>query len=249
MRGALDVCGCFPTGRHYPGIADRLAKAVTKVEGLSHVLAASEPWAAAKLAVIDFETTGLSPDEDRIIEVGVACFEAGKLSAMDNWLVNPGRDVPQEVVDLTGIDPAELVKAPPLASVLHEVEARVAGHLPVAYNAPFDSAFLRAELARLGVAGDDVPPAFDPAVTWLDPLVWVRELHKNERSKKLGDVCARLGIPLDDAHRAASDAEASGKVLLAIAGQLPATYGELIRLQGQYAARQEVDMSANWRRV
>lgn len=249
MRGALDVCGCFPTGRHYPGIADRLAKTVTKVEGLSEVLAAGERWASAKLAVIDFETTGLSPEEDRIIEVGVARFDGGQLSGSDNWLVNPGRTVSQEIFDLTKIDPAELEAAPPLARVLHEVEACIAGHLPVAYNAPFDSAFLRAELARLGVAGEDLPPAFDASVTWLDPLVWVRELHKNERSKKLGDVCARLGIPLDDAHRAASDAEATGKVLLAIADQLPATYGELIRLQGQYAARQEVDMSANWRRV
>lgn len=249
MRGALDVCGCFPTGRHYPGIADRLARAVTKVEGLAKVLDASEPWAAAKLAVIDFETTGLTPEQDRIIEVGVACFEAGQLSAMQNWLVNPGRAVSQEVLDLTGIDAAELDKAPPLSAVMHEFEQLLMGHLPVAYNAPFDSAFLREELRRLGIADGDVPPAFDAEVVWIDPLVWVRELHKEERSKKLGDVCKRLGIPLDNAHRAASDAEATGKVLLALADKLPGTYGELIRLQVQYAARQEVDMSANWRRM
>ena len=249
MRGALDVCGCFPTGRHYPGIADRLARAVTHVEGLAKVLDAAEPWAAAKLAVIDFETTGLTPDSDRIIEVGVACFAGGRLSALENWLVNPGRPVSEEVLKLTNIDAGELEKAPPLKAVVDHFLAVVEGHIPVAYNAPFDQAFLRAEQARLGIAGSVDHPAFDPEVVWIDPLVWVRELHKEERSKKLGDVCARLGIPLDNAHRAASDAEATGKVLLALAQRLPASYGELIRLQGQYAARQEVDMSANWRRV
>lgn len=249
MRGALDVCGCFPTGRHYPGIADRLARTVTKVEGLAKVLDAGERWSAARLAVIDFETTGLTPEEDRIIEIGVACFEAGQLSGLRNWLVNPGRTVTPEVLALTGIDPTELAAAPPLSAVMHEFEALIVGHLPVAYNAPFDSAFLRAELTRLGIGGEDVPPAFASEVVWIDPLVWVRELHKEERSKKLGDVCKRLGIPLDNAHRAASDAEATGRVLLALADKLPATYGELIRLQVQYAARQEVDMSANWRRM
>lgn len=243
------MCGCFPTGRHYPGIAERLARAVTHVEGLAKVLDASEPWAAAKLAVIDFETTGLTPETDRIIEVGVACFEAGRLSALENWLVNPGRPVTEEVLELTNIDPDELASAPPLSEVMARFEPVIMDHVPVAYNAPFDQAFLRAEQVRLGIAEGSSCPAFDSDVVWIDPLVWVRELHKEERSKKLGDVCARLGIALDNAHRAASDAEATGKVLLALADRLPSSYGELIRLQGQYAARQEVDMSANWRRV
>ncbi len=53
-------------------------------------------------------------------------------------------------------------------------------------------------------------------------------------------VTRRLGIPLDSAHRAASDAEATGRVLLALASQMPERYGELIRLQGQYAGRQVI---------
>jgi DNA polymerase III subunit epsilon len=95
---------------------------------------------------------------------------------------------------------------------------------------------------------DQTPPAFEPDVEWVDPLVWVRELHKEERGHRLGEVCARLGIALDNAHRAASDAAAAGRVLLALAPRLPVTYGELIRLQTQYAARQDVDMAMNFRR-
>jgi DNA polymerase III subunit epsilon len=82
-----------------------------------------------------------------------------------------------------------------------------------------------------------------PDVVWIDPLVWARELYKEEKSNRLTDVCARLGIALEQAHRAAGDAEATGRVLLALAERLPQPYGELIRLQGQMAARQDVDKS------
>ena len=243
----FDVCGCFPTGRHYPGIAERIARAVTKVEGLSDVLPAAAAWREAKLAVSDFETTGLSPESDRVLEIGVACFDNGRFSGLQNWLVNPGMPVPEEARAVHNIGDEELADAPLFDQVVAEVQARVAGHLPVAYNAPFDRGFLHAELARMGYRGA-AAPAFDSEVVWIDPLVWVRELMRDERSKRLGDICAVLGITLDNAHRAASDAEATGHVLLALAERVPGTYGELIRLQGQYAARQEVDMSMTFRR-
>lgn len=252
MRSALDVCGCFPTGRHYAGIADRLARTVTKVEGLSPIVDASEPWSAARLAVIDFETTGLSSDTDRIIEIGVATFEGGELSGLENWMVNPGVTVSEEVLAITKIDPADLETAEPFANVVDAFRARIEGHLPVAYNASFDAGFLHSELRRLGTSADkgdeELPPAFEPGVMWIDPLVWARELQKEERGMKLVNVCARLGIPLDNAHRAASDAEAAGRVLMALAEQMPATYGELIRLQALYAGRQDVDHAALWSR-
>lgn len=251
MRLSLDdVCGCFPTGRHYPGIADLIARTVMAVQGLARHLDASEAWADQRLAVIDFETTGLSPEQDRIIEVGVVCFERGELSALKNWLCNPGIPIPEEAKAVHNISDEDLQHAPAFADILPELQALTAGHLPIAYNALFDRRFLHAELARAGFVGDEEtsPAAFLPEVTWIDPLVWVRELHKDERGYRLGDVCARLGIALDNAHRAASDAEATGRVLLALAQRMPATYGELIRIQTQYAARQDVDIAINWRR-
>jgi len=251
MRASIDdVCGCFPTGRHYPGIADLIARTVSQVAGLSACFAPAAAWARQKLAVIDFETTGLSPSEDRVIEVGVACFDNGQLSALQNWLVNPGSPVPEQARAVHNIGDAELAGAPAFGEILAELRAAVADHLPVAYNALFDRGFLHAELTRAGHAlgGDGLPPAFESEVTWLDPLVWVRELHKEERGHRLGEVCARLGITLDNAHRAASDAEATGRVLMALAARLPESYSELIRLQTQYAARQDVDMAVNFRR-
>jgi DNA polymerase III subunit epsilon len=254
MRASLDdVCGCFPTGRHYPGIADLIARTVVDVAGLSQGFEPSVVWAAQKLAVIDFETTGLSAQEDRVIEVGVACFERGELRALKNWLVNPGVPVPEQARAIHNIGDEELQGAPAFDAIRAEIEAMTQDHLPVAYNAQFDRSFLHAELGRVvrrpgEQSAAELPPTFDDSVTWIDPLVWVRELHKEERGHRLGEVCARLGVALETAHRAASDAEATGRVLLALAPRLPTTYGELIRLQSQYAARQDVDWAINYRR-
>lgn len=245
MRANVEVCGCFPTGRHYPGISDRLSRVALDVRGLWKQVDASASWITQKLAVIDFETTGLSPENDRVIEAGVVCFENGVLSAHRNWLINPGMSVPDEARAVHKITDEELADAPTFVTVLPEIVEMLRGHLPVAYNAEFDRRFLRAEIERsLQTVASPLPPALDPEVTWIDPLVWIRELMQEEKSKKLTDVTARLGIALEQAHRAAGDAEATGRVLLAIADRLPRSYGELIRLQAQYAARQDVDFAA-----
>ncbi len=247
MRGGQqDVCGCFPTGRHYPGIAELLAAASGDVEGLWHEFAAQSPWVDIPLAVIDFETTGFDETVDRVVEVGVACFRGGQLEGTKSWLVQPGMAIPESAVAVHGITDAMVADAPRFEAIAHELAQALQGYLPVAYNAAFDRKFLLAEMARAGLTRK-LPPAADKDVAWVDPLVWVRELQADEKSKKLGDVCERLGIPLSDAHRAWADAEATGRVLLALAAQMPRTYAELIRIQGQYAARQEAELS-DWRR-
>jgi DNA polymerase-3 subunit epsilon len=244
MRSALDVCGCFPTGRHYPGIADRLLRALRDVAGLSSDFEPHTRWAEAPLAVIDFETTGLSAENDRIIEIGVACFSGGRLTLLKNWMVNPGIPISDESRAVHNISDEELAGAPSFAEVAVELAGVLHGHIPVAYNAGFDRGFLHAEIARLASAATaPQPPAYIPDVVWVDPLVWVRELYQDDKSRKLTDIAARLGIALERAHRAASDAEAAGRVLLALAERLPGTYVEVINLQARYAARQDLDFS------
>jgi DNA polymerase-3 subunit epsilon len=122
--------------------------------------------------------------------------------------------------------------------------------LPVAYNAPFDRGFLLAEIKRAAPKGmtlGDMPPAARDDVAWVDPLVWAREILKELKSRRLGDVAKHLGIPLEQAHRAAGDAEATGRVLLGLAPQMPRIYGELVRLQKRYAAFQDAEFAA-WKR-
>lgn len=242
MRGQEDPCGCFPTGRHYPGIAELLAEQITAIAGLARELAAHHAWAAHPFAVIDFETTGVDRANDRAVEIAIVTFDAGQVTGAHAWLLNPGMPIPEESRKIHGIGDDDVKDSPSFAEIARDVLATLAGRLPVAYNAEFDRGFLHGELTRAGFPPTaDGPPAQRPDVTWIDPLVWVREIQKYERGKKLGEVAERMGIELTQAHRAAADAEAAGRVLLALAKDMPRTYGELIRLQGQYAARQDID--------
>lgn len=223
-----------------------MVQAFSRVEGLWPGFAAQEPWIDLPLAVIDFETTGFDAQLDRVVEVGVVCFERGEVTRRVNWLINPGMPIPEAAINVHGITDAMVADAPRFEQISEELRQALVGHLPVAYNATFDRRFMHAEMARAGVL-HDLPPAVSATVTWVDPLVWVRELMADEKSKRLGDICERLSIPLSDAHRAWADAEAAGRVLLALVERMPKTYAELIRIQDQYGAHQEAEL-ADWRR-
>ncbi|MFW6049793.1 MAG: exonuclease domain-containing protein [Myxococcota bacterium] len=250
MRGSLDhVCGCFPTGRHYPGIAERIAAAVETIEGLCEDFAAADVWTGFPIAVVDFETTGREAGRDRIVEIGIVRLLDGEVQDRHSILVNPGMPIAQDASAVHGITDDDVANEPPLEEVMPRVLELLRGHLPVAYNAEFDRTFLHAEFARVASRLElpsALPPALQPKVIWVDPLVWTREILRDLQSRALADVCAHLGVALERAHRATDDAEATGRVLLHMAGQMPRTYGELIRLQGRYAARHEAELSA-WR--
>ena len=89
----LEACGCFPTGRHYPGIAHLLR---TIIRGLVEEMPAESAWMDIPIALVDVETTGRDASADRIVEVGIAIARNGVVVERKNWLVNPGRPIPQE---------------------------------------------------------------------------------------------------------------------------------------------------------
>jgi len=244
--GLLEPCGCFPTGRHYAGIA-HLLRTVTR--GLIEELSADAPWSDLPIALIDVETTGKDASLDRVVEVGIAIARGGELVVCKNWLVNPGRPIPKEASDVHKIGDDVVKDAPPFASVAREIVAMLAGCVPAAYNASFDRAFLRAEVARAGLADDELPPALRKSVEWLDPLVWARELQQGERSRSLGEVATRLGIALTNAHRASDDAEAALKVMLALGRdvRVPRTYAALVQEQRRLGMAQADERRLKWR--
>ena len=239
MRAGLEACGCFPTGRHYAGIA-HLLRAVTR--GLVEEHAADAPWAELPIALVDTETTGKDASVDRVVEVGISIARGGLIVERRNWLVNPGIPIPKEASDVHKITDADVKDAPPFESVAAEVAAALAGCIPAAYNAAFDKAFLTNEFARAGLS-------LRRDVEWIDPLVWARELQQGERSRALGEVAARLGITLENAHRAADDAEAALKVLLALGRdpRVPRTYGALVQEQRRFALAQADERRLRWR--
>ncbi|HEY3233213.1 MAG TPA: 3'-5' exonuclease, partial [Polyangiaceae bacterium] len=163
-------------------------------------------------------------------------------------LVNPGRSVDKEAFEVHGIGDDELADKPGFGSIADQVLIALSGSVPVAYNAEFDREFLFAELRRANKSIGHLPPAARKAVEWIDPLVWARELHRIEKSKALGDVCARLGIDLGQAHRAIHDAEATLQVFSAFLTdtRVPKTYAALIQEQRRLA-RQFDEEKVRWR--
>lgn len=239
MRASIDACGCFPTGRHYAGIA-HLLRAVTR--GLLEGLAAEAEWAELPIAFVDVETTGKDPSLDRIIEVGIAIAREGVIVEQKNWLVNPGCPIPQESAEVHKITDEQVREAPPFGAVAQEIVIMLRGCVPAAYNAAFDRAFLSAEMAR---AGSVLPKD----VEWLDPLVWARELQQGEKSRALTEVASRLGIALENAHRASADAEAALKVLLALGRdvRVPRSYAGMVQEQRRLSMAQADERRLKWR--
>ncbi|MBX3130975.1 MAG: 3'-5' exonuclease [Polyangiaceae bacterium] len=244
MRGAQDL-GCFPTGRHYPGIA-HLLKVVAA--GLAEEWPAEHVLSELPVVCIDTETTGRDPNADRIVEIACVRWQSGAVVARHGWLINPGIPIPKEAFDVHGISDADVAEAKSFAGVALEVVEAMRGAVPMAYNAEFDRRFVLAELSRAEAHGVDLPPACRSGVEWIDPLVWVRELQKFEKGKSLGDVCLRLGIEIGTAHRATDDAEATLAVFerLRKDTRVPTAYGAFVQEQRRLA-RLHDEERARWR--
>jgi DNA polymerase-3 subunit epsilon len=241
-----DSCGCFPTGRHYPGIAHLVR---VQAIGIAAELDGDADWSELPIAFIDTETTGRDAERDRIVEVGIVLGLRGEIVDRKSWLLNPGMPIPAEASAVHGIRDEDVAGAPGFAALASEIAEALRGAVPAAYNAGFDRGFFLAELARSGVALGELPPAFRREVEWLDPLVFARELQKDEQSRALGDVTARLGIQLERAHRATDDAEAALRVLYAFGKdpRLPRSYAALLQEQRRLA-RQFDEARRFWRR-
>lgn len=251
MRHGKEHCGCFPVGRHYPGIADALARLAKEKpqEGLLVGIQPDTDWRSVPMVVIDFETTGLSSERDRVLEIGIVCVDEGVITERIGQLIHPGIAIPEEASKVHGIAEKDLEGAPTFGEAMAKLAHHLEGRLPVAYNAGFDRGFLLAETRRLDDASgwQKRIPAMHPDIQWLDPLVWAREYLTELRSKKLTAVAAHLGVRLDGAHRGAADAEATAEVLHKLQGYMPATYGDLMRIQKTLAAQQAMQM-AQWKR-
>lgn len=250
-HGRHEICGCFPTGMPYPGIAEFLLRAPPAQLGLADDLDVDTHWLAQPLAVIDTETTGKDPARgDRIVEIAVVHFDKGEVTGRHAMLVNPGIPIPAEAAAVHGITDDKVKGEPKFEALAARVVELLRGRVPVAYNAGFDRAFLYAEMRRAGIAPTRTsasPPALRVGTDWVDPLVWARALQTGQRGFKLGEVAARVGVDLTNAHRATDDAEAAGRVLIALlTSERELTYRGLISRQRGYVSGQA--RTAPWRR-
>jgi DNA polymerase III subunit epsilon len=243
-RSLGEGCGCFPTGRHYPGIAHLLK---VTIRGLAEGFAPDATWQDIDVALLDVETTGRDASVDRVVEVGIVVGRHGEVVARYNWLIHPTIPIPAEVSAIHGITDEMVKDKPRFEDVASEIAQALRGCVPAAYNALFDRAFMMGEFARAKADTRGVP-ALTRDVEWVDPLVWARDIQHDEKSRALGDVAARLGVKLEQAHRASDDAEAALRVMYALGrdARVPRAYGALVQEQRRLSQVQ-ADARRMWR--
>lgn len=160
-----------------------------------------------RFVALDLETTGLSVESDLIIEVGATRFDRSGRYENYRTFVNPGRQIPIEVQELTGISNDDIRDAPRFSEVRDTVREFI-GDLPiVGQNIAFDIAFLEAERVR------SYAPSFD---TWELASVLLPTADR----LSLGKIAEALGIVMPVAHRALADAEATRDIFLALLAKL-----------------------------
>lgn len=105
-------------------------------------------FSQTSFAVIDFETTGTSPKNSRVIEVGIVKIENLKIVDSFQSLVNPGQYIPPFISSLTGISNEDVYDAPDFDSISSNIKNFIDGSVLVGHNLPFDFAFLKSEFDR-----------------------------------------------------------------------------------------------------
>ncbi len=156
----------------------------------------ARPLEEIPFVALDVETTGLEPQEDRIVEVALVLFRMGREEGRWQRLIDPGRPIPPEVTRIHGITDRHVAGALPFAALAPDLLRRLAGRIPVAHNAPFDLAFLQAELGRAGLRW--APDAV------VDTLQIARRRYRFPRND-LTTLARTLGLRVP-AHRALEDA-------------------------------------------
>ena len=188
------------------------------------------------IAVIDFETTGMSPGHScRATEIAAVIVEDGRIVARYQNLMNSGAYVPPFIESLTGISNAMLRTAPPAAQVMAEV-AEFVGRTPlVAHNASFDQKFWDAELGLI---------QRQRVQDFACSMLLARRLLPQAPNHKLGTLNSWAQLPhTGQAHRAMADAEMAANLMLFMVAQLrerhairDISHGLLCRLQKVPAA-------------
>jgi len=172
---------------------------------------------ANTVIVLDFETTGMSPDRgDRAIEIGAIKLEAGEVVDRFQGLMNPGIRVNAFIEDFTGITNAMLVDAPACEVVMGEFADFIADHDLVAHNASFDRRFLDAELARIGC---------NYRGEFACSMLAARRVYPQAPNHKLGTLVEYNGITNNGTfHRALADAEMTAGLWLGMLRDITARH-------------------------
>lgn len=177
------------------------------------------PVTECTFVAFDYETTGLHPAVDRIVEFGAVRFMIGRELAEFGELANPGIPIHPDAARVSGISDEMVLGKPAVAEVLPRFMEFAGNAILVAHNAEFDAGFLRAELHRAGL------PTVENLI--IDTQALAQKAFPGKKSYSLQNLVEMLGIPLNTAHRARDDARQCMRIFehcvqaLSFMGDLP----------------------------
>lgn len=151
-------------------------------------------------AIIDVETTGLSPNHEKITDIALIIYDGKQVVNEFYTLINPEKIIPPQITRLTGITNEMVKDAPKFWEVARDIVMMTEGKTFVAHNVNFDYRFVRAEFSGLG---------YDFKRKKICTLKLSRKLIPGKKSYSLGNLCHELGFSIDDRHRAYGDARAT----------------------------------------
>ena len=155
--------------------------------------------------VFDIETTGLSSKNDEITEIGAIKIKGGKAIDSFSALVNPGKHIPEKIVELTGISDNMVKDKPTIEEVLPEFLNFIGDSPVVAHNADFDTGFIRDKANRYNMNFGNIA---------VDTLKLARVLLPNLKRHRLNIIAKELNISLENHHRAVDDAKATADIFI-----------------------------------
>src|SRR5690554_6094437 len=153
---------------------------------------------------LDVETTGLDFKKDRIIEIGAIRYINGAFGEEFSTFINAGIDIPQHIIDLTGIEKSQTISAPSFGEIADKLIEFIGKRPLCGHQIEFDLTFINEELKRIG------KPVL--SIQLLDTALLSRILLQQRQRFSLKSVSEFLNVTLDNAHRALYDARASGEV-------------------------------------
>jgi DNA polymerase III subunit epsilon len=180
------------------------------------------------MCAFDIESTSVDVESARIVTACVAHVDGSGLipPQSENWLINPGCEIPEEAAAIHGITTEHArehgeVPGPALNEISGELVRSARAGLPiVAFNAPYDLTVIDRETRRHNL--EPFTEQFPYAATVIDPFVLDKHLDPYRRgSRKLTAVCEHYGIRLDGAHDAAADAIAAARLAWKLAMVYP----------------------------
>lgn len=168
-------------------------------------------------AVVDFETTGLNPETDRILQLATVIVDGeGRIVDSFDTIVKPESPAEYQhgAEHIHGISAEQVSSGMPLRKALEQLWNINTGHVFTAHNAPFDLGFLHAESKRVGIEG--------VIESHIDTLELSRRTTSADSTRRhnLFALCEHYGIERDQVHDAKSDATATAQLLMHLIKEL-----------------------------